>query len=79
MRSFHRASARIPVEPTTWSDELADPAGGHMICHNDVCLENVVFHHGQAVGFLILILPPRAGRSSISPPVPVCVFRSTTI
>ncbi len=31
---------------------MADPAGGSMICHNDVCLENVVFHDGEAVGLL---------------------------
>ena len=35
-----------------WSDELADPVGGPMICHNDVCLENVVFRDGVAVALL---------------------------
>jgi hypothetical protein len=35
-----------------WSDELSDPAGGRVICHNDVCLENVVFRDGVAVGLL---------------------------
>jgi len=52
MRSFHEASARLPVRPAKWSDELADPSGGSIICHNDVCLENVVFRDGQAVGLL---------------------------
>jgi hypothetical protein len=52
MRSFHEASSRIPVGLTTWSDELADPGGGSMICHNDVCLENVVFRHGCAFALL---------------------------
>ena len=52
MRSFHEASSRIPVGPETWSQELADPAGGTMVCHNDVCLENVVFRAGQAVALL---------------------------
>ena len=26
--------------------------GGPIICHNDVCLENVVFRDGQAIGLL---------------------------
>jgi hypothetical protein len=43
IRSFHEASFRLPVIPAKWSDELADPCGGTTICHNDVCLENVVF------------------------------------
>jgi Phosphotransferase enzyme family len=52
MRSFHEASSQVPVELGTWSDEMADPAGGSMICHNDVCLENVVFRDGRAIGLL---------------------------
>jgi hypothetical protein len=42
----------VPVGDGPWSDELADPAGGPMICHNDVCLENVVFRNGRAVGLI---------------------------
>jgi hypothetical protein len=52
MRSFHEASSRVPVMAAKWSDELADPCGGTMICHNDVCLENVVFKDGEAVALL---------------------------
>lgn len=52
MRRFHEASSRVPVGGGPWSDELADPAGGTMVCHNDVCLENVVFRDGRAVGLL---------------------------
>lgn len=52
VRSFHEASSRLPVVPANWSDELADPCGGTMICHNDVCLENVVFRDGEAVALL---------------------------
>ena len=52
MKSFHEASSRLPIIPATWSDELADPCGGTMICHNDVCLENVVFREGEAVALL---------------------------
>src|SRR5690606_18221011 len=32
--------------------EMADPLGGPVICHNDVCLENVVFRDGRAVAVL---------------------------
>ena len=36
-----------------WSPEMADPQpGGLVICHNDVCLENVVFRAGVAVALL---------------------------
>ena len=49
---FHEASAQLAVGDGPWSDELADPAGGSMVCHNDVCLENVVFRNGRAVGLL---------------------------
>jgi hypothetical protein len=52
MRSFHGASSKVPVGPGPWSDELADPAGGSMMCHNDVCPENVVFRDGRAVALL---------------------------
>jgi thiamine kinase-like enzyme len=52
MRAFHQASSRLPVIPAKWSDELADPCGGTMICHNDVCFENVVFKDGEAVALL---------------------------
>jgi hypothetical protein len=52
IRSFHEASSQLPVMPAQWSDELADPSGGTMICHNDVCLENVVFRDGEAVALL---------------------------
>jgi hypothetical protein len=52
IRSFHQASAQVPTTGLAWSNELADPAGGTMICHNDACLENVVFRNGRAVGLL---------------------------
>ena len=52
IRSFHEASSRLPVIPAMWSDELADPCGGTMICHNDVCPENIVFRDGEAVALL---------------------------
>ena len=36
----------------SWSSEMSDPEGGPVICHNDVCLENVVFRDGRAVALL---------------------------
>ena len=52
VHSFHEASSQVPVELGIWSEEMADPVGGSMICHNDVCLENVVFRDGRAIGLL---------------------------
>ncbi|MDP9334826.1 MAG: phosphotransferase, partial [Actinomycetota bacterium] len=52
MRRFHDASRSFDPTGATWSDELADPAGGPIVCHNDVCLENVVFDKDLAVGLL---------------------------
>lgn len=35
---FHRAARTFPERASdTWSDEMADPAGGSVVCHNDVC------------------------------------------
>ena len=53
LRRFHDAQAGFVV-PTdaSWSDELADPLGGSVICHNDVCPENVVFRRGEAVALV---------------------------
>jgi aminoglycoside phosphotransferase (APT) family kinase protein len=52
MRRFHEASLHFDRTGSTWSTEMADPRGGPVICHNDVCLENIVFRHGEAVGLL---------------------------
>jgi hypothetical protein len=52
MRAFHHASRPFDFGGLEWSDELADPIGGPMVCHNDVCLENVVFRDGVAVGLI---------------------------
>jgi aminoglycoside phosphotransferase (APT) family kinase protein len=51
-RQFHDASRSFDPAGSPWSQEMADPAGGVMVCHNDICLENVVFRDGDAVGFL---------------------------
>jgi hypothetical protein len=52
LRALHDASTRIDLPSGPWSDELADPGGGPVLCHNDVCLENVVFREGRAVGLI---------------------------
>jgi hypothetical protein len=54
LAAFHRASARVGVQADDgpWSDEMADPQGGSVVCHNDVCLENVVFRDGRAIALL---------------------------
>ena len=49
---LHRASEIFDPSGWRWSAEMADPAGGSIICHNDDCLENVVFRNGIAVGLL---------------------------
>ena len=63
MRQLRRGSPRaLDMAEAAWSTEMADPdidsaagataEGGLVVCHNDVCLENVVFHDGAAVGLL---------------------------
>ncbi len=57
VRRFHAASAQCAAGPgQAWSDELVDPKAGSgagtIVCHNDVCLENVVFREGEAVALL---------------------------
>jgi hypothetical protein len=53
LRRLHDASDGIEFDPAAgWATDLADPDGGTMLCHNDVCLENVVFRDGVAVGLI---------------------------
>jgi hypothetical protein len=53
LRRFHRASSAIPLEPdVAWPTDWADPHGGTMLCHSDVCVENVVFRDGEAYGLI---------------------------
>ncbi len=53
IREMHDVSTTVaPGADATWSQEMADPLGGDVFCHNDVCLENVVFRGGVAVGLL---------------------------
>jgi hypothetical protein len=58
LRRFHDATVGfVAPDGATWSSEMADPdafgpGAGDVICHNDVCPENVVFRDGEAVAFL---------------------------
>ena len=53
LRRYHEAVAGFdPPATATWSAELADPNGGPIVCHNDVCPENIVFQDGRAVALL---------------------------
>jgi hypothetical protein len=57
LRRFHDAARCYVAEAdASWSTEMADPDafGGQplVMCHNDVCLENVVFRDGTAVALL---------------------------
>jgi len=57
LRRFHDATAGFTAPPgSSWSDEMADPSPGPepVICHNDVCPENVVHRGGEAVVLLDL-------------------------
>ena len=52
--STTRRSASSPRRARRWSDEMRDPdpLGDVVICHNDVCPENVVYRDGVAVALL---------------------------
>ncbi len=52
LRAMHDASAGFDHRPHAWSEVLADPTGGTVVCHNDVELGNVVFRHGVAVALI---------------------------
>ena len=49
LRRLHEASADVPLDLSAgWASDLADPQGGTLLCHNDVCVENVIFRDGRA-------------------------------
>ena len=53
LRAFHDAQFGFVAPPeASWSDEMADVDGGPVICHNDVCPENVVFRGGAAFALI---------------------------
>ena len=53
LRRLHETSTVVAVDThAEWPRDLADPEGGTMLCHNDVCPENVVFRDGHAVALI---------------------------
>jgi Phosphotransferase enzyme family len=52
LRRLHDASQAVDTSAMTWSSEMADPEGGPVVCHNDVCLENVIFRNGLAIALI---------------------------
>ncbi|MEU7331024.1 phosphotransferase [Streptomyces parvus] len=57
LRRMHGAAAGVPFDPAAgWPADLADPEGatapGAVVCHNDACLENVVFQEGRAAALI---------------------------
>ncbi len=52
LRGLHDAAREFDPQGLTWDDALADPAGGTLVCHNDVEPSNVVFRDGIAVALL---------------------------
>jgi len=52
LAGLHDAARSFDPAGRSWNDEVADPGGGPIVCHNDVCLDNVVFADGRAVGLI---------------------------
>ena len=52
LRGLHDAARGFDPRDLTWNEGLADPAGGALVCHNDVEPSNVVFRDGIAVALL---------------------------
>ncbi|WP_037854843.1 aminoglycoside phosphotransferase family protein [Streptomyces sp. NRRL S-340] len=53
LRRLHETSAAVAVDlHAEWPGDLADPEGGTMLCHNDVCPDNVVFRDGRAAALI---------------------------
>ncbi|WP_431869916.1 aminoglycoside phosphotransferase family protein [Nocardiopsis eucommiae] len=53
LRRYHDAAEHVPLRAgTAWPTALSDPEGGTVLCHNDPCLENLVFRGGEAVALI---------------------------
>lgn len=57
LRRMHDAAAAVGVPDAEWPAEFADPEAKNgrdrlIVCHNDVCHENVVFGDGEAAAFI---------------------------
>jgi hypothetical protein len=53
-RLHHAAASFEPPPDAIWDDSGYRPAGvdGSLVCHNDLCVENVVVRNGAAVGLI---------------------------
>jgi hypothetical protein len=78
MRRLHDAAARAGVPGGRWNPELADPAGGPIVCHSDVCLENVVFRDGDAIGLIDFDFAAPGLRRAARPVGRVAMLRAPT-
>ena len=79
LRELHDAAvASTSTAADRWSDEMADPAAATIVCHNDVCLENVVFRDGVPSRSSTSTSRRPGARSTTSPHSPGCACRSTT-
>ena len=52
LRGLHDAARGFDPDGLTWNHALADPAGGTLVCHNDLELSNIVFRDGIAVALI---------------------------
>ncbi|MBW8803792.1 MAG: phosphotransferase [Catenulisporales bacterium] len=57
LRRMHDAAATVGVPAAEWPTEFLDPGAGNgneqlIVCHNDVCQENVVFRDGAAAAVI---------------------------
>ncbi|GAA1988856.1 aminoglycoside phosphotransferase family protein [Catenulispora subtropica] len=57
LRRLHEVAAEVPVPDADWPAEFRDPAAKSgedqlILCHNDVCQENVVFRDGEAAALI---------------------------
>ncbi len=78
LRGLHDAARGFDPQGLTWNDALADPAGGTLVCHNDVEPSNVVFRDGIAVALLDFEFAAPAAPSTTSPTSPASAYRSKT-
>lgn len=78
LRGLHDAASGFAPRDFTWNDGLADPESGAVVCHNDVCLENVVFRDGVAVALLDFEFAAPGRPISTSLVWPACACRSIT-
>ena len=53
LRRYHESAAEVGVDRSApWPAALADPEGGPIVCHDDVCFPNVVFRDRHAAALI---------------------------